>query len=949
MLRIRTCYSFRTAAGHIDDVISRLKETGAKEAPITDRASTFGWVRWTKAAKEAGLRPVLGIELAVAESVNAKKPNVDHWTFFAKNGIEGIAKLVDLATQQFRYQPLLNYEQATKTQDVIAIAGHRARLDQMNPRKKDLYISLGPATVRGYYNEAKKRGFKFAASGDNLYPRPDDRGLWEIICGRNAQTQSYPQHILDEGEWRASIAHLELPETEIKAALAASRAILGASKASLGRASLLRPNRPQTLRDMCKDGAKRLGVDLSDPVYKARMDRELKLIEQKDFEDYFYIVADMVMWARARMLVGPARGSSCGSLVCYLLGITTIDPIPYRLIFERFIDINRSDLPDIDIDFSDQQRSLVFDYVNEKYGNDRVARLGTVALFRPKAAMKEAGTALQIPKWICDAVTESLVERSSGDARAMLTLEDTLRSMPAGQDLLRDYPEAIIVARMEGHPSHYGQHAAGVVIAQEPIRKYIPVDHKTGATMCNKEDAEYLNLLKIDALGLTQLSIFEDALALAGLPRDHLDHIPLDDILSFEVLNQGRFSGIFQFNGIALQSIVKQFKVTEFNDLVSVTALARPGPLASGGSNEWVLRRNGSSNVSYPHPIFKPYLEDTLGIVIYQEQVMEIGRNVGDLSWEDVTALRKAMSKSLGAEYFNKFGDPWKAAAIKKGVDPKVVTKIWDDLCAYGSWSFNKSHSVAYGMISYQCCWLKANYPLEFAAATLSHEGDPNRQLKLLRELVDEGYEYIPVDADISVDKWTVGQRGNKRYLVGPLSNVKGIGPAKVQQVLGARARGERVPDSIRKLLTNAKTSIDSLTPIRDAVHRIMPDPAEKNIFTPPTSIVNCQITNDEQSFLIYCVFSNINPRDENEAVLVAKRGWEMKGQTAYLNLHMMDDTDTIFGKITRHDYMSMGKPIVDRGRPGKAIYAVKGTMRAGGTFRMISIQNVRYIGDIDK
>lgn len=606
---------------------------------------------------------------------------------------------------------------------------------------------------------------------------------------------------------------------------------------------------------------------------------------------------------------------------------------------------------DIDIDFSDQQRKQVFEYIEQKYGREHVARLGTVAMFQPRSALAEVGMGLSIPKWKCDAVAESMIERSSGDSRALNTLEDTLRTMPAGQRLLDDHPEALVVSQFEGHPRHYSQHAAGVVVSNEPISKFVAVDHRTGATMCDKKDAEDgYNLLKIDCLGLTQLSVFEDALDMAGLPHDHLESLPLDDPEAFKVLNDGKWSGIFQFNGMALQSITKQFHVDKFDDIVSVTALGRPGPLASGGAHEWIRRRNGTNPVTYPHPIFKDYLEGTLGIVIYQEQVMEIGRNIGDLSWEQVTLLRKAMSKSLGKEYFDQFGDPWKAGAIAKGVDPAATVKIWDDLCAYGAWSFNKSHSVAYGLISYWCCWLKAHWPFEFAAATLNHEDNPQRQIQLLREMKAEGFDYVPVDAELSGKKWNVGMRDGQRYLVGPLHNVKGIGPKMVSQIVSARKRGEPIPDRAKKLLANPKTDIDSLWPIRDGVARHMPDPLAKNIVTHPTPIIDAQSQANDQEFLFFCTLSKINPRDENEVVIVARRGYEIKdGKTTSLNLQLTDDTDTIFGKITRWDYERLGRPIVDRGRVGKALYAIKGKMRANTSFRMVTVTNVRYIGDLDR
>jgi DNA polymerase III alpha subunit len=952
IVKIKTGYSFRNAAGDIGDVMERLKEIGSPYAPITDRASTFGFYRWTKLAEKAGLKPIYGVELAVTRSINEKKPSVDYWTFIAVDEVGPVNRLVELATTQFRYQPLLTVEQALAAEGVIIVTGSRPPFDLECEPRDGVFIGLSPASPVGVVRKAKEHGWPFLACFDNRYVREDDGFFYEILTGRGAEVQTYAQHILTEDEWRQSVAHHNLPERTLSAALEASEMVAErCSSVKLPRATLPKPDRPDTLHNMCVAGAAKLGCDLTDPVYAARLERELQLIADKDFEDYFYIVADICQWARARMIVGPARGSSCGSLVCWLLGITTVDPIPFGLIFERFIDVNRDDMPDIDIDFSDQQRYMVFDYAYEKYGRDKVARLGTVALFKPRSALQEVGTAMQIPKWKCDAVAESLIERSGGDSRALQTLEDTLRTMPAGKELLNDFPDAVIAARFEGHPRHYSQHAAGIVLADRPITDYVAVDHRTGATMCDKKDAEDgYNLLKIDALGLTQLSVFEDALELAGLPRDHLETLPLEDKAAFAVLNDARWSGIFQFNGQALQSITKQFNVTKFDDIVSVTALGRPGPLSSGGAHEWIKRKNGAHPVEYPHEIFKPFLEDTLGIVIYQEQVMEIGRQIGDLDWGQVTALRKAMSKSLGKEYFDQFGDPWKAGAIAKGVDPAKAEKVWDDLCAYGAWSFNKSHSVAYGLISYWCCWLKAHHPFAFAAATLSHETDPMRQIQILREMVAEGFEYQPVDAEFSGEKWSIGFRNGKQYLVGPLSSVKGIGPKMVKTIIGARARGEPMPDRAKKLLANPKTDIDSIWPVRDAFQRHMPDPLERNIVTPPTPVIKCQIKTNDYQVVVFVTLSKINPRDENEAVILARRGYEIKdGRTNSLNLQLTDDTDTIFGKVSRYDYEKFGREIVDRGRPGKCLYAIKGRIRGGSSFRMLMIQSIKYIGDIDK
>jgi DNA polymerase III alpha subunit len=944
MAIIRTGYSFRAAVGHIDDVMSRLVEIDYGYAPITDRASTFGFVKWQKEAKKAFLKPVYGVELAVTDSINEKRPSTDYWTFIAIDDIKYINQLVELATTQFRYTPLLDYEQAQAAEGVIKIAGSRAMLHKMQPAD-GLFVGLAPSTPTGLYKAARRAGFSFLATSDNKYPREKDFGLYEVICGRDASSQTYPQHILSDAEWRASVDHFA-SNAEQDEAIAIRNSVLAASNAKLRSGFLLTPKKPTTLRAMCEAGAVKICCDISRPDYKARLDHELKMIAEKDFEDYFYIIADMMQWARAQLLCGPARGSSCGSLVCYLLEITTIDPLKYDLIFERFIDVNRADLPDIDLDFSDNKRHMVFEYMEKKYGKNHVARLGTVALYKPKSAIGESAAALGIPKWKADKVLDSIIERSSGDSRAMQAIEDTFNETAAGREFYKDWPQMAIAGDMEGHPRHHSQHAAGIILTQEPVINYVAIDSRTGATHCDKKDAEELNLLKIDALGLTQLSVFEDALAMAGLPFTYLDTIPLDDPDAFRVINEGRFAGIFQYNGLALQSIAKSINTRELNDIVSTTALSRPGPMASGGTNQWIKRHNGLEKITYPHALFEPYLKKTLGIVAYQEQVLQIGREIGDLSWADVTSLRRAMSKSLGEEFFNQFGDKFKEGAIKKGIPAEDLTKIWTDLCAYGSWAFNLSHSVAYGMISYQCCWMKAHYPFEYAAATLQHEVDPAKQIQLLREMDIEGIKYIPVDINLSTDRWQAATIKGERKLVGPVQNVKGVGPKKVSQIMSARKRREPIPDSIAKLLLNPKTDIDSLWPIRDAVERLLPDRKAKGIVSDPSYVNNINTTGEEYEVLTFAVLTQIRPRDENDLANVAKRGFAYNGPSQAINLQISDDTGTMFAKIGRWEYEMLGKEVIERGKAGKAIYAIKGSVPKD--FRMIRVKNIRYIGDME-
>ena len=947
-MRIRTGYSFKTAIGDINQVAKRMKEIGAHVAPITDRASTFGFNRYAKAAKKEGLRPVFGVELGVVTELGMKKPAIDYWTFLAMDDLRPLHDIIGLATSNPDAEPTLNYDQAMAAKDLIKMTGERVQLHLLNKKAKNLYMGLSPSVPKGLYKAGKAAGFKWVATSDNYFPEAGDMELYRVTLGRRAATQSYPQYILTDAEYMEA-CELIASKEELAAAIKLRNQLWERSKAELHKATLLIPEHPKSLLELCKDGAKHLGVNLKDAKYSSRLKHELDMIEMKKFSDYFYIIADLIQFAKKRMIVGPARGSSCGSLVCYLLGITTIDPLKFDLLFERFIDISRNDLPDIDIDFSDVNRHLVFEYAEDKYGKDRVARLGTVGLFKPKSALNTAALALQIPKWKMNKVIDSIIERSGGDSRAKQAIEDTLNDTDAGRAILEEYPEIMIASRMDSQPNNASQHAAGIVMTEEPIINYVAIDQRTKSIMCDKKDAEDFNLLKIDALGLTQLSVFERVLELIGETpvSGWLEKLPLDDWKAFEVLNKGHFSGIFQFNGIALQSLTKQVTVESLDDIVSITALARPGPMATGSANQWVRRRMGQEAFSVPHKSFEPYLKPTMGIVIYQETVMQIGKDIGDLSWEDVNVLRRAMAKSLGKEFFDQFGNKWKANAIKRGVAPEIADKVWDDLCSFGSYGFNKSHAVAYGMLSYWACYLKAHYPLEFAAATLDAESEPLRQIMLLRELRSEGIDYVAVDPDHSEDRWvpvTEGKNG-RRLVVGPLTQIKGIGPATVKEIMRVRKQGGELRPAIKKRLINARTEIDSLEPIENAIKLQHPDLSKLNIVSKPTPIKEIQ-PGWQGKVMVFAVAASISPRDENDNANVARRGYEVKGPHWCLNMFVRDDTDEIFVKIDRFKYQQLALPILDRGRAGKAIYAIKGTVPP--SFRMISVEQIRYIGDMD-
>ena len=911
-MRIRSGYSFRSAYGFLPDVMARIQ---TPYAPLTDRGSTYGFNRWRKACVKNGKKPIFGVEIAVTDSPNAKVMNLNHVTLIATTHLAPINAALELAFSKFRFEPLLTYADLNALDPSVKVILGRRIDPALLDRGRDWYYADGPSTMPYIRKAAAELGWKPIASSDNLYPAPEDRHAFSILLGRNASTQTWDQHILTDEEL-AMYASQE--------AFANREALAEMCTADMIQPTLVKPKTDMDVEQWCAHGAADLGVDLTDPVYAARLERELGIIHQLGFDDYFLIIADLVRYAKTVMFVGPARGSSCGSLVCYLMGITTVDPIKHDLLFERFLDPGRTDLPDIDIDFSDQNRDKVFTYLADKYGKDHTARLGTVSFLREKAIAKEVAGALQIPQFKFESLIQQ-VEKNEGNTTLWKVLQDT----KDGAKLYREHPELSIVERIEGHPQHHSTHAAGVIVTDRPIHEHVAIDARSNTAEVDKKDAEDLNMLKIDALGLRQLSIFEDTLRLIGKPNRWLLERPLDDPKAFQVLNDRLFSGVFQYNGRAVQQVSSSFHVETFEDMVATTSLARPGPMGAGGTDKWIAVRRGEAEARIEHPAFEPILSKTKGIVLYQEQVMQAGREIGDMDWARVTKLRKAVQYFGGAAGMNEFRDEFMAGAKAKDIPEDVAKRFWDDLLTYGSYAFNRSHAVAYSMISYWCCYLKAHHPQEYAAGMLNHEKDPSRQRAMLKELEAEGVKYMPVDPETSGLKWQVTKNG----LVGPITMVKGLGGRTAKDYVQARDRGADLPKRALTLLANPSTPIDSLTPVRDAIARNHPDLKAINIFSEPTPVEELG-ENARRDILLFLRLIKATPRKDE------------KTNGTKMTCLMEDDTGEIKVFFNGRKYNEYGSKILDTGKVGKTLWAVKGSQPQGGG--IIFCDMVRYLGEFE-
>lgn len=934
-LNIRTEHSFGKVFGPITLIAEKLAVMG-KYGGIADINGTWGHVRWQGVCEKAGIKPIYGVRLNVVENVNLKERRApaDLMSFIAMNndGLKEIYQLVDLAHQQFYYKPIISYSQLNKiSKNVTIISGYSPHLDII---KREIFLELSPSTPHAIRNI---KGYKYIACCDNWIINKDDVDVYEPFAwDRDRERKTSPMHILTDKEWLKIYP-------DRKDALKLRDKIAKKAKAKLAKASMVKYNRKANIEKMALQGAKEKNVNLKNKVYRKRFNREMDLIREKGYVDYFLVVADLIRYAKERMVVGHARGSSAGSLVCYLLGITEIDPIPYGLVFERFIDVNRLDLPDIDIDFQDDKRHLVINYLRRQYGDDNVAQIGNISRLKPKSALSRFAKNLHIPAWEIDEVKDSIVEKSSGDARSALCITDAFTESDVGQSFIKAYPQMMPVAKIEGHASHTSVHAAGIIVCNEPITDYCGINSREASNiaMIDKKDAEKINLLKIDALGLRTLTILADVCDQIGMPYLDLYDIPLDDKKAFKVFQDQRVTGIFQFEGDAVRNLAKQMPIESIEDISALGALGRPGPLATGGASTFVKRRSDpNEKIEYMsnHSKVLGEIKETFGVIIYQEQVMNIGRNYGGLSWEDVSELRKAMSKSLGDEFFGKYKKKFIKGAIKKGASKKDAEAVWDNMNSMGSWSFNKSHAVSYGMITYLCAYFKAHHPLEFAVGSLNHAKDDKSAIKLLRDLWEnEGIEYIPLKPKKSKAKWSI----HKGKLLGGLLTIDGVGPAHANKILKAREGGVTLTPSLVAKLEKMDTPFRSIYPARDYYGDYYRSPKKLGLVGISKVHKMSQLKADGE----YCVLGMLVKkvvRDSNEAILIQKRGRKMDGPTTYINMTFEDDTESVLATIGRFDYEDLGKEISDSGKIDKDWYLFYG--KYDQSWNKFYIENIRRI-----
>lgn len=531
--------------------------------------------------------------------------------------------------------------------------------------------------------------------------------------------------------------------------------------------------------------------------YIDAVEHELSLIISKQFVDYFLVTSDLVRYAKDhKIAVGPGRGSAAASVVCYLLRITEVDPIQHpHMLFERFIDPSRDELPDVDLDFDDERRPEVFEYAASKYGQDNVGHMANFTRYRGKNSIDDVARVYQIPKWECETVKKLIIERSGGDSRADDSLEDTFTMFPKAQDVLDRYPQLANAIRLEGNYRGVGVHAAGLVISNRPITDFCAVYSRVVAgrqaevVAYDKKDAAYIGFLKQDILGLSTMGMVGHALDMIGMDLEDLYRIPLTDTPTLEAFQRNDVVGIFQFEGRTTRLVCRDVVPDHFQHLADINALARPGPLFSGMAAQYVDIKHGRKSIESYHPIVDKYTSWTYGQIIYQEQVLSLIRELGGFPMSRVHDIRRIISQKLGEAQFESMYQEFEdGCGNLHGIDHVLARRIWRFMATSATYSFNIAHCISYSMLAFWQMWIKVHHPSAFYAAQLRKTSDEYKRNRLLKDATVNAHKFERSDVKIRppdiIDSEVTWSRTSDLEVVAGFVQVPGIGPKTADAVV---------------------------------------------------------------------------------------------------------------------------------------------------------------------
>ena len=847
-LHLHTDYSMLDGACDVEKLVQRVKELGMPAVAMTDHGNIFGAVHFVNAAHKAGVKPIVGCELYVCKkddhNIERTPPDGDtynHLLVLAENeeGYRNLAKITSEASLRgFYYKPRVSKKfLADHSKGLIGLSGclkgevaerlmeenyDAARnaaatySDIFGPNNffleiQDQGLEQEHRIHSNLFRLEKDMGLPLVATNDSHYLCEDDAHAQDVmLCIQTGKSIQDTNRMKFQGTGFFVKSHDEMHHVFKDAPDVLSRTLAIAERCNLRLEKISNPfphfdvpdgftldsyfehvtregfaRRLETLRPLDAQG--RLKHNL--PEYEQRLARELAIIQQMKFSGYFLIVWDFIRYARERDIpVGPGRGSAAGSLVSYALGITDLDPLQHELIFERFLNPERISLPDIDIDFCMNRRGEVINYVTAKYGRENVAQIITFGTMAAKAAIKDVGRAMDVPYADVDRIAKMVPTTLN------IKLEDAIRESPALQQAYDSDPqirELLNTAKkLEGMVRNAGVHAAGVVISPRPLNELVPL-YKTKndeiVTAFDMVAIEKLGLLKMDFLGLTTLTILDDAVKLIAQTRGEriaLEGLLLDDQETYQkVFHKGLTSGVFQFESRGMRDVLRRYQPNSIEDLTALNALYRPGPIQGGMIDDFIDRKHGRKKIEYELPELQEILQETLGVIVYQEQVMQIANRLAGYSLGEADLLRRAMGKKIASEMAAQ-RERFVTGANQRGYPPKKIEKIFDLMAQFAGYGFNKSHSAAYALLAYQTAYLKTRYPVEFMAALLtSVTGSTDDVVKYINECREMG---IAVEApDINVSDANFTPHGSAIRF--GLAAVKNVGHNAIESIVAGR------------------------------------------------------------------------------------------------------------------------------------------------------------------
>jgi DNA polymerase III subunit alpha len=840
-LHVHSSHSLLDGFSQIDDIASISKQYEMSHVALTDHGNMDGAIKFAKSCKNNGIKPIFGCEFYIVEDaeIKEKKESRSHLIALAKNkiGLENIMKMITISNvDNFFYRPRIDPKiLLSHCEGVIISTACSASFIQhewgqilfeklYNLNKEDLYLEIMPHLLKDQIKinevclDMKERyNVKLIATCDSHYINKEDSKSQEVMLAIQSKKKwTDPDRWKFDGDSFYFMSEREMTMAFVKQgqidreifreAMDNTEEIaekidffdIEQKEVNLPKISSVEGNDFEFLKDLCKKefankikNNQDIRPEKVQNIYIPRLEEELNLIKEKKFERYFLMVWDLIKWCNENdIMTGPGRGSGSSSLVCYLLGITHVDPIEYNLLFFRFISPDRQDLPDIDIDFEDVKRPLVKKHLEDLYGKWNVAGISTFSVMRGKGALRDVSRVFDIPLSDVNKACSVIETKLDGEDGSDHTIREALEKFEDGKNFYKKYPDVSELAiNIEGTERNRGQHAAAIVISDNDLRdgsrcSFVLGKDKEPIINWDKFDIEHMGLMKLDVLGLKMLSVLNYCKKLIKEKHGieiNFNNLPLDEKECYKEFSKGNNVGCFQLGSPGLRKFSKQLGIDNFTLLTHATALYRPGTLHSGATEIFIKRKSGIEKIPVQHPIIDKITKDTYGIILYQEQLMLLVHELAGIEWKVVDKIRKDVAKSKGVEALRKYEDQFVEGCLKnKTIREDEARSLWGDLVSFGSYSFNLSHSVTYSVITYWDMWLKLNYPREFICALLTY-GTDNDDMK--SEYIEEAFR---LGIDIRSPK--IGKSKSDRWVIiddilyTPFIEIKGVGEKNAVQ-----------------------------------------------------------------------------------------------------------------------------------------------------------------------